>query len=201
MRRLSLIIPLILIACLLQACKGTKKSNDAAGDDTTDITADTSKHGSIIVDRNDIKFVTDVAAACMAEIEVGNLAKQKGSDKRVKNFGAMMIKDLSKGKAKLIALAKAKKITLPDSISTTDRQEIDDLAKKSGKDFDSSYLDKTKTDHKRALELFKSAAKHAYDPDIKGFANKNLMSLHITHRNRPIGLWNVRKNIPCTIFK
>lgn len=89
----------------------------------------------------------------------------------------MMNKDLSKGKAKLIALAKAKKIALPDSINNNDEKGIIGLTQKSGKEFDSAYLNKTKADHERAVKLFQDAAKHAYDPDIKAFAAKNIATL------------------------
>ncbi len=177
MKKLALLMFAAFIACLLQACHSRTDSASGGEGDTTNITADTAKHAEIIIDKNDSKFVTDIAEACIAEIKVGNMAKQKGHDKRIKNFGAMMIKDLTKGKTKLATLAKTKKIALPDSISTDDQKEIDDLAKKSGKDFDSAYLNKTRADHKKALELFQNAAAHAYDKDIKSFAGKNMPNL------------------------
>lgn len=174
MKKVTLLFITLFSACLLQACHGIK-NNDT--DDTTTEATDTTKKTTIIVDKDDIKFVNEVAAACMAEIKIGNIAKQKGQDKRIKNFGAMMIKDLTKGKLKLAALAKIKKIALPDSINTADEKEIDDLAKKTGKDFDHAYLNKTEADHKRALELFQNAAKHAYDADIKSFAGRHMSTI------------------------
>lgn len=175
MKKVTLLFITIFSSCLLQACHGIK-NNDATEDTTTE-TIDTAKKATIVVDKDDIKFVTDIAAACMAEIKIGNMAKQKGQDKRIKNFGAMMIKDLTKGKLKLVALAKIKKIALPDSISAVDEKEIDDLAKKTGKDFDHAYLAKTEADHNRALALFQNAAKHAYDADIKSFAGRHMSTI------------------------
>jgi putative membrane protein len=174
MKKATLVKLVLFAGCLLQAC-GSGVKNDATAD--TDSVIDTTKKLTNIVDKDDIKFITDINSACLAEIKVGNLAKQKGHDKRIKNFGAMMIKDLTKGKTKLTALAKTKKIALPDSISTADQAAINTLAKKSGKDFDTLYLDKTAADHKKALELFHDEADHGYDPGIKAFASKNMLTL------------------------
>src|ERR1700744_5031320 len=128
MRRAAIVMLALVYACLLQACNRTTKNYDA--NDTTNMAADTLKEAKIPVDKDDIKFITDIDAACLAEIKAGTLAKQKGQDKRIKNFGVMMVKDLNKGKLRLTALAKAKKVTLPDSINTADQQELSELANK-----------------------------------------------------------------------
>jgi len=174
MKKVRLLLLALFGVCLLQACHG---NNNSDTDDTTAAIADTSNNATIIVGKDDAKFVTTIAQACLAEIKIGAMAKQKGTDKRIKNFGAMMVKDLTKGKGRLIALAKSKKITLPDSISTADQQSIADLDKKEGKDFDSAYLDKTREDYKRALDLFTTTSKTAYDPQIKAFAAQNILTI------------------------
>jgi len=157
--------------CLLPACH--RMQDGDASEDTTNYAADTLKNKNIIVGKDDIKFVTDVAAAVNAEIKIGILAKTQGQDKRIKNFGVMMVKDLNKGKLRLMALAKAKKIALSDSVTTTDQKNIDALAKKTGKGFDLAYINQTAENHKHAADLFKTAAKTVYDPDIKAFAIRN----------------------------
>ncbi len=175
MKKVSLICIALFAACLLQACHGHNDSE--ADDDTTTAIVDTSKNATIIIGKDDAKFVTTIAAGCLAEIKIGTLAKQKGVDKRVKNLGAIMVKDLNKGKGRLIALAKAKKITLPDSLDAEDQKSIGELSQKSGKEFDRAYLDKIEADYKKALPLFKNSAKQAYDKDIKAFANRNVMTI------------------------
>lgn len=177
MKKITLPFIILFSACILSACHGNKNSEGDDADDTATALIDTSKNATIVVGKDDIKFITDVASACLAEIKIGNLAKQKGQDKRIKNFGAMMIKDLTKANMKLMALAKAKKITLPDSITTDEQKDIDELAKRSGKDFDTAYINQTQTDHKKAIDMFLNASKHAYDPDIKAFAAKHMLPL------------------------
>lgn len=175
MKRIKLLFSAVFATCLLQACHGENSS--LMGDDTTAGSIDTTGSAGIIVGADDAKFVKDVAAGCLAEIEIGALAKQKGRDKRIKNFGAMMVKDLTKGKGRLTALAQSKKIALPDSVSAEDRTAINVLAKKSGREFDLAYLDKTTADYKKALGMFENTSRHAFDPQIKQFAQKNILTI------------------------
>ncbi|MDB4925029.1 DUF4142 domain-containing protein [Mucilaginibacter sp.] len=177
MKRITLLICTVFSACLLQACHSNKNNEGDSDEGTTNTVIDASKKVTIIVGKDDAKFVIDVAQGCLAEIKIGALAKQKGQDKRIKNLGAMMVKDLTKGKGRLVALAKAKKITLPDSISADEQKAIAELAKKSGKEFDHAYLDKIRVDYKKALEQFQNTSKHAFDPEIKGFAAKNVLTI------------------------
>jgi putative membrane protein len=88
-----------------------------------------------------------------------------------------MVKDLTKGKARLEMLAKSKKIILPTVIDSADEKSIAELAKKTGKDFDHAYLDKTRDDYKKAMVLFQATAKNAFDPQIKQFASRNILTI------------------------
>lgn len=161
--------------CSLQACHGSSENQDE--EDTVTASNDTSKHTDIVIGGDDEKFMTSMAEACLIEIKMGNLAKQKGADKRVKNFGAMMVKDLTKGRHRLDSLARLKRITLPDSISWNNQVSITKLAEKNGKDFDRAYLEKMGGDYRNALAQFEHTARYAYDPQIKAFANRHLMTV------------------------
>lgn len=171
-----LLILALFGACSLQACRsdGNQTSEDG---DTAAASIDTSKNSTIVVGNDDVRFMTDMAEACLIEIKIGNMAKQKGSDKRVKNFGAMMVKDLTKGRHRLDSLARIKKIQLPDSISWKNQLPINQLSAKTGKDFDRAYLEKMSGDYKNALSQFQHTAKSAYDPQIRAFASRNLMTV------------------------
>jgi putative membrane protein len=174
MIKLKLLLAALSAAFLLQACHGNNSKGD---DDTTNYAADTARNANIIVGKDDSLFVTKVAEGCLAEIKIGLLAKKQGSDKRVRNMGAMMVKDLTKGKGRLEKLASLKKIVLPTAIDSIDERSIAELAKKSGKDFDHAYLDKISDDYKKAMALFQATVKNAYDPQIKQFAGRNILTI------------------------
>ncbi|MCC8424705.1 DUF4142 domain-containing protein [Mucilaginibacter sp. UR6-11] len=174
MKKPALLFITLLAACLLQACHGNENSGE---DDTTTTITDTSKNVTLIIGKDDAKFVTDVAEACLAEIKIGDLAKSRGADKRVKNLGALLVKDLTKGHGRLALLAKSKKIALADTISADDQQSIAELAKKSANEFDHAYMGKMKNDYKKALVLFQATSKSAFDPQIKEFATRNIPTI------------------------
>jgi Predicted outer membrane protein len=179
MNKKLLLLLALLTACMLQACHGNsiQTNSDDEDDDTVTANVDTSKNSSIVIGNDDIRFITGMAEACLVEIKIGNMAKQRGADKRVRNFGAMMVKDLTKGRKRLDSLARIKKIALPDSISWNSEVTINQLAQKTGKDFDRAYLEKMSSDYKNAIAQFQYTAKSAYDPQIKAFANRHLMTV------------------------
>ncbi|GAC1311958.1 MAG: hypothetical protein NVSMB24_32550 [Mucilaginibacter sp.] len=125
-------------------------------------------------EKEDLDFATEAASGGMTEVELGKLAQQKGHNKRIRSFGAMMVMDHSKANNKLATLAAAKKITLPTRLNEADQKVIDKLSKLSGKDFDTAYVNEMIDDHKNDIKAFEAATTHCKDPDIKAFAIKTL---------------------------
>jgi putative membrane protein len=174
MKRLGSVIMIALAAWLLQACSNsTKNRSDAIADTTTTVSVNTPKTAGP-VEIGDAQFAFEAADGSMAEIELGKLAIQKGENKRVKNFGAMMVKDHTKANDKLIALAKTKNITLPSAPDANEQKVINMLSKKSGKDFDEAYISDMIDNHQKDIKEFQFASKNCSDPDIKAFARKTL---------------------------
>ena len=57
---------------------------------------------------------------------------------------------------------------------------MNDLKKKSGRDFDKAYMDMMVSDHKDDISLFEDNSNSAKDGDVKSFAAKTLPVLR-TH--------------------
>ena len=59
------------------------------------------------------------------------------------------------------------------------------LAKKSGTEFDKSYVDMMVDQHEADVKLFERAAKEAQDPEVRAFASRHLPSLrgHLEQAN------------------
>lgn len=51
------------------------------------------------------------------------------------------------------------------------------LSKKSGEEFDRSYVDMMVDQHEDDVKLFERAAKDAQDPEVRAFASRHLSSL------------------------
>ncbi len=126
---------------------------------------------------NDSDFAKKAADGGMAEVTLGQLAADKGSDPRVKEFGQNMVKDHSKANDKLKSVAAKDSITLPADQSAEHKKEADKLSKLSGKDFDQAYTKLMVQDHEEDVAEFKKEAASGSNPDIKAFANDTLPTL------------------------
>jgi len=184
MKKVSTCI-LLTAMYILQACNNSdnKDSVDKANDandkkDTTAMTSDAKKDTMAAPVNNDVAdFAVKAANAGMTEVELGKIAEQKGS-KSVKEFGAMMVKDHTKAGDELKKLATDKNITLPDAVSDDAKKHIDDLSKKTGKDFDKDYMDMMVSDHKDVIDKFENVAKNSKDSAFRNFAVRTLPTLY-----------------------
>jgi putative membrane protein len=157
--------------------RDAKDSNAVKMDSTG---TDSSKGTSSIppsVSKDDAQFVVNTANAGMTEIQAGQLAQQQGMGKDIKAYGAMMVKDHTEAADKLKAIATSKNITLPTALSPDAQNDLADLQKKQGKDFDKAYIGKMVDDHKKVISMFESEAKNGSDADLRGFADSTLHTL------------------------
>ncbi len=169
MRKINLLF-FCLALTVVQGCSGDVKDDD----EPTTTTKDTTKI-AVPLDRDDAQFAVQAAYTGLTEIALGKLAIKNGLDKRIKNSGAMMIKDHAKAGDKLQLIAKNKKITLPQTIDSAEQKSIDNLSKNTGAAFDKAYLNEMIKQHQANVKLFQTASKQVMDPDLRRYAAKNLL--------------------------
>jgi len=155
------------------------KDTNAVKMDSTGTTEHTTPSIPASVSKDDAQFVVNTANAGMTEVQLGQLAQQKGVAKDVKEYGLMMIKDHTAAGDKLKGVAAAKNITLPATISPEMQQNIDGLQKKSDKDFDKAYITMMIDDHKKVIDMFEKESKNGSDADIRAFADSTLHTLRM----------------------
>ncbi len=181
MKKLSLIAAACVAAFVFQACndgspdpiKSANESNEVKQDsaENTDATTTTT------VSEEDSKWAVNVASIGMTEVQLGELAQQKASSQRVKDFGAMMVRDHTKANDELKSLAGMKNITLPPAPGEDHMDHIKKLSDKSGRDFDKAYIKEMIDGHQDAIDKFEKASTDAKDADIKAWATKVLPTL------------------------
>jgi putative membrane protein len=154
------------------------KDSNATRMDSTGAADSTAKTVPSTVSKVDQEFAVNTANAGMTEIQAGQLAEQKGTDKEVKEYGSMMVKDHTAAADKLKEIAAAKNLTLPSSISPEMQKNIDDLQKEDGKKFDKDYMAMMVSDHKKVISAFEDESKNGSDADIRAFADSTLHTLH-----------------------
>jgi len=125
----------------------------------------------------DNTFVTKAAEGGMAEVKLGDLAKDKASDAAVKSFGQQMVDDHTKANDELKSLASSKGITLPSDVNAKQQAEYDRLSKLSGAEFDKAYMRLMVSDHRTDVAEFRRESEHGADADVKAFAAKTLPTL------------------------
>lgn len=118
------------------------------------------------------EFANVVAASDLYEIEAGKLARDKATDKRLKDFGAMMVANHTESSAKLKeAGAKSELRIVPDVVLTGEEQaNLDTLKSATGEDFDTAYRSQQMVAHSKALELIRNYAAAGDVPELKAFA-------------------------------
>jgi putative membrane protein len=177
-------IALMTASCFSCNNSGQADSTKDAKDSNTvkmDSSGGSATSGSIpaTVSKEDAQFVVNTANAGMTEVQLGQIAQQKGMAKDVKDYGVMMVTDHTAAGDQLKTLATSKNITLPAAISPDMQKNVDAFQNKSGKDFDKDYISMMIDDHKKVIADFEAESKNGTDADIRAFADKTLPTLRM----------------------
>jgi putative membrane protein len=125
----------------------------------------------------DQAFVVEAAKGGMAEVELGQLAAEKGSSDQVKKFGQRMVEDHGKANEELKSLAQSKSVTLPAAADAKEKALHDRLSKLSAAEFDKAYMREMLADHRKDVNAFRKESQSGKDPDVKAWAAKTLPTL------------------------
>jgi putative membrane protein len=176
MKKVSLLILLAVSTLSFQACDNKKKESDSM--ENAEEANEKKEDAGTGKSEDTNEFAMKAANGGMMEVELGRMAQEKGMSQDVKEFGSMMVADHSKANDELKTLATAKNITLPATLGEDAQEDVNELAKLSGKEFDKKYVSMMVDDHKEDVDAFKKAAEdNSIDPEIKAFAAKTLPTL------------------------
>ena len=125
----------------------------------------------------DQAFAKEAATGGLAEVALGNLARQKASSSDVKAFGDRMVTDHSKANDELKQWAASNSVTLPADLDAKSKATQDRLSKLSGDAFDKAYMKDMVADHKKDVAAFKKESTSGKNTDLKAWAGKTLPTL------------------------
>ncbi|MFT2009033.1 DUF4142 domain-containing protein [Pontibacter sp. 13R65] len=125
---------------------------------------------SLTAEKRDI--IPFMAKASLLQIEMGNLAAEKGQSDQVKQYGKQMADLYSSKKGELHDFAGTYGVSLPESLDEDQQKEIQKLRETKPEEFDMAYWDKAIEAHKDAVDEFDSNLK----PEDEALAN-------------PFGVW------------
>jgi putative membrane protein len=175
-RSIAFALPFLLLACNNEG-KDSVEQADSANSAKMDSNSTTSQ--TLQTDEASSTFLVKATDGGLAEVRLGELGQQKGTNAGVKNFATMMIHDHSAANDQVKSLAAQRNVTLPEAPGSDNQKKAEDLAKKTGKDFDRSFMDIMVKDHEKTIDMFKDASGKMNDADVKTFADNTLPKLQM----------------------
>ncbi|NJK87264.1 MAG: DUF4142 domain-containing protein [Bacteroidales bacterium] len=123
------------------------------------------------------EFMNNAYLSSLFEIQLGQLAKQKALSQHVQNYGLLMERDHKEVNEELKRILINASLSVPQSITKKQQKTLDKLSKKSGNDFDQSYMELMIEDHMSNIKYFESVQSQAADPELKRWIENTLLLL------------------------
>jgi putative membrane protein len=120
----------------------------------------------------DKAFVSKALEGGMAEVQLGQLAAEKGSSDDVKQFGQKMVSDHTRLGDQMKQVAQQIGVAPPTTVSKKDKELMVKLQGLSGAQFDNAYIVAMVKDHKKDAEEFKSEAQQSQNPAVQQAAQQ-----------------------------
>ena len=120
----------------------------------------------------DKMFVKKALEGSMAEVKLGQLAVQKGTDPQVKQFGQRMVDDHTKLIEEMKPVAEQLGVKVPTELSKKDQATLTKMEALLGADFDNAYIKDMVKDHKADDKDFKQEIANGQNPAVKDAAKQ-----------------------------
>jgi len=125
--------------------------------------------------------LSDLHKSNQMEIRMGELAKEKGQSADVRSFGGRLVKDHGEADEKVKTLADKQGIVLEPTgklMKAIHNHDIEQLSKKSGKDFDKEFADAMVKDHQKDIAKLEKAQQSLGGTPTGELIGKLLPTLH-----------------------
>jgi putative membrane protein len=120
------------------------------------------------------QFVKKAAAGGLAEVKLSELANDRASDAKVKDFATQMVTDHTQANNELKPIAESNKVPVPTKLQGDSEAAYKRLEKLSGAKFDMAYIKVMVSDHDKTVSAFEDASSKVKNPGLKAFIDKTL---------------------------
>ena len=131
------------------------------------------------------EFIEKAGSGGMFEVQSSELALQKVTDAKIKEFAERMVADHKASNDELKSIVQSAQLPpAPAALDKKHKEMMDELqAAGPGREFDRAYLEAQLKAHKEAVELFWTYAREGDNPELKTFAQRALPTLedHFKH--------------------
>lgn len=138
-------------------------------------------------------FINDLTIANLAEVQLGKMASEKGSNPDVKSFGQMMVKEHTQANNELKQVASQLKVQPPAQVDQKHKDLSDKLSKLSGAEFDREYINAMVMGHEEVLGKLRARAEagvsgaHGASGDRSTAGHDEGLPSVSKNSNRPVG--------------
>jgi len=164
-------------ATFAQAPAGTSTTQPAGASTPASKQTTTTSKSKSSLPAEDRNFMMKAAQSDVAEIQGGQMAKEKAASDAVKKFADQMVTDHTKTSDQMKAMAQSRSVALPTTPSAKDQKDMKKMATITGTDFDRAYMASQVRAHRDAVALFEKEAKSGKDAELKSFAAATLPAL------------------------
>ncbi len=114
----------------------------------------------------DKAFLHKAAEGGLAQVQLGQLATQKGGSAEVKSLGQQMVDDHTELNKQIAVVADNMGIRMPKGLNKEGKADYDRLSGLSGDDFDKEYITLLVKDHHQDLREFRMEAMATQDSNL-----------------------------------
>jgi putative membrane protein len=126
---------------------------------------------------DDKAFARDALLSGLAELELANLAEQKGASEGVKRFAKQLADDFGRYDNELRRIADENEFSLPEVLDAKHKAELERLAKLSGSDFDRAFIRTVLKENKQDFESFQNEGWNGMYRNARNFAWRSLPAM------------------------
>ena len=118
----------------------------------------------------DADFARKAAIGGITEVQLGQIAEQKGATPAVREFGRWMVTDHTLANHMLQQVAQDNSMTLPNSLDAEHQQMVNHLKSLNGAQFDRDYITHMVQDHEQDVADFRKESQDGSNAQLKQFA-------------------------------
>ena len=127
--------------------------------------------------RADNAFVSQVAAANLMEVRLGQTAQTKAQTLRVQQYAAKMVNDHSYSQEQWMARARKHGAPFNARFSAEQEQQMTRLKGLSGREFEVAYMDLMVQDHQKTLSAHQTQGRSARSADTRELVEREILVL------------------------
>jgi putative membrane protein len=189
------LIAAFISAAFVSLVSAQESKSRAAEDPSADKSAEhASKDKDHAPPATQTEFIKTAAKKGMIEVKCAQLALAKSENAKVRELAAMLVKDHSAANGELKGIADKLDVSVPTELDGKAKKKHADLEKKSGKEFDTAFLNGMATSHRKGIALFEAGARVSNDEPVLAFIRKTLPTLR-NHAGRVKELGGVDEEV------